>query len=603
MDKNKKSTLYIFCAIVFSAILFAGFKFLADRSYRSGIPDIPYTHSLQSSLIEQIIEANKKASRNPSSNNLGNLGMVYHSCAYYDKAAQCYDLAIRRKKDSWIWSYYLGYLNLELGELEKSIANFRNVTSLKKDVDLAWFYTGEAFKNIGMTDSAEIVFKAISRPANSIVKVPDPSISTSFPLNVYARFNLARIYMDSGRYDESEYVLKEITESHMMFGPAYRLLGNLYLKQGELAQGNKYLTRANDLADYMPPTDTIIDRIALISRSEIYLIKQIDVAIRRLNPQWAIDLLNSTKDFLPDNKFLISKAIKLYLWTGYGDQALYFLERHHRAFIDDFDELMELAELLYDNGFQSEAMAYFYDARKLKINEPAVQARLALWLSDRGKDKEAVSLITEQIEKAEGNIMVLSRGVYIFMKVGDKKKAEQLIGTLEKIAPSDTEVLRIAGMMAEDDGRVEEAVALYKRSLAADPGDLATIQSLGSVYMRKKMWKEAIALFRRSLDFHPNSPFLLEGLGKLLVSCPDTALRNINEGLEYSERAFIRSTSPPAIQISAGSYLASAYAGLGHFNKARYFMNITLNMARRNRFPEDYLKYLENLLKSFSYSN
>ena len=42
-----------------------------------------------------------------------NLGMVFHSGSFYDKAAQCYKLTIKRDKSAWIWDYYLGYLSKE----------------------------------------------------------------------------------------------------------------------------------------------------------------------------------------------------------------------------------------------------------------------------------------------------------------------------------------------------------------------------------------------------------------------------------------------------------------------------------------------------------
>jgi tetratricopeptide (TPR) repeat protein len=603
MDKRKKLILYFLCFTVLAAILVYGIKYLTDRPYRKAIPGLPEMTTLPVPLREQITTADKAAKRSPSSDNLGNLGMVYHSSAYYDKAACCYQLAALRNRRAWIWSYYLGYLNLELGESKTSIIDFRHVTHLNREAELPWFYTGEAYKNMGMPDSAEIFFRKIISSGNNLKSPGNPSMTTSFPLNVYAAFNLSRILVDSGSPGEAEVMLKEIIGKYLMFGPAYRLLGNLYLKRGETAQGSHYVTRANDLADYQPPVDTLVDRIALISRSDIYLIKQIDVAIKRLNPQWAVRLLDNIKDNLPDNRFLVSKAIKLFLWTGYGNKALPFLEKHRIASGNDFDELMEIAELLYDSGFRAEGMSYFREAEKLRIDDAVIQARLALWLSDRDMNKEAVDKINIQLNKADQNVNVLIRGVYIYMKSGDRDRSKQLLSRLIRAAPANPEVLRLAGIMSEDEGRTKDAAIFYKKALREDPGDLSVIQALATLYMREEMWKDAIELFRRSLVYHPNTPFLLEGLGKLLVSCPDRSLRNVREGLEYSERAFIRSTSPVNVQISSGSYLAAAYAELGDFGRARYFMNYTVNLARKNNLSREYLNYLEGMLKNYSFKN
>lgn len=604
MDKKKKRILYFLCFIVLAAILLYSIKYIIiDRPYRKALPGLPEMATLPVPLREQITNADKVARHNPSSDNMGNLGMVYHSSAYYDKAAKCYELAGARNRRSWIWKYYLGYLSLELGESKNSIADFRHVTLMNREAELPWFYTGEAYMNIGLTDSAETVFRKIIQSGANLKSQGNPSMTTSFPLDVYAGFNLARILVDSDNLNEAETILKGIIVKYLMFGPAYRLLGNLYLKRGETAQGSYYVTRANDLADYQPPVDTLIDRIALISRSDIYLIKQIDVAIKRLNPQWAVRLLDNIKENLPDNRYLVSKAIKLFLWTGYGNKALPFLDRHLNAFLNDFDELMEIAELLYDSGFRAEGMSYFREAEKLRADDAVIQARLALWLSDRDMSKEAVDKINIQLNKADQDVNVLIRGVYIFMKSKDRNRSKQLLSRLNRMAPADPEVLRLGGIMAEDEGRTKDATTFYKKALREDPEDLSVIQSLATLYMREEMWKDAIELFRGSIVYHPNTPFLLEGLGKLLVSCPDPSLRNVREGLEYSERAFIRSTSPVSVQISSGSYLAAAHAELGDFTRARYFMNYTVSLARKNNVPRDYLNYLEGMLKNYNFRN
>lgn len=603
MNKKRKRFLYISGGAICLAISVFVLKLILESPYRTQLPAYPDFQTLSASLQEQISVAGNKAYRNPSADNLGMLGMVYHSSAYYDKAAQCYRLAVQKNNEKWIWSYYLGYLNLELGESKSSIENFRRVLEENPQINMALFYTGEAFQNLGLSDEAEKVFVKIADLNARAFNENSVSISNYFPLRTYAMFQLARIYMNTNRLDNAEQTLKEIIQNHITFGPAYRLLGNVYAMKGDLPLSRKYAVRANDLTIYMPPVDTIIDRLALMSRSEIYLMKQIDVAIQRLNPKWAMDLLNNTKQYFPESKFLISKAIKLFLWVGKGDQALPYLDRHIKYFREDFNEMMEVAELLYDNGFKSEAMTYFFQAKKLKTEDTAIQSRLALWLGERGMIKDALSLINEQLEKDQENVKVLTKGVYLFQEVGEKGKAITYLNRLKRLTPLNPEVKKLAGMSAEKEGKLKEAIAMYEEAFKGDPKDLSTIQYLGNIYLREKMWSQAIRHFRRALEYHPNDPYLLEGLGKLLVFCPDPKLRNIAEGKEYSERAFIRSTSPSETQISAGRNLAAACAELGNRQEAYTYMNITVDLARRRNVSKDYLDYLESLLKQFSFTN
>ena len=154
--KKKTKLIIIFSAfVIFLTISLFALKFIIDNSYRNQLPEYPDFQNIPKLLQEQISVANRKTYRNPSANNLGRLGMVYNSSSYYEKAAQCYQLAVKKNSGKWIWSYYLGYLNMELGESNASIENFRQVTKKDPKNFLALFYTAEACQNLGLSDNAE----------------------------------------------------------------------------------------------------------------------------------------------------------------------------------------------------------------------------------------------------------------------------------------------------------------------------------------------------------------------------------------------------------------------------------------------------------------
>jgi len=117
------------------------------------------------------------------------------------------------------------------------------------------------------------------------------------------------------------------------------------------------------------------------------------------------------------------------------------------------------------------------------------------------------------------------------------------------------------------------------------------------------MWDKAIANYRKALEYHPNEPFLLERLGTLLVTCPDPKLRNISEGKDICERAFINTASHSVTLISAGRSLAIAYAVLGDKKNASKIIRMTLNLTKRENVPSAYIDDLRNLLQRFGNSN
>ena len=603
MNRKNKRILYFSAGGICLIVLLIGVRLIIEGPYRSGLPETPDMQTLPSALQEQISDASKKAHHNPTSDNLGTIGMVYHSCAYYDKASQCYKLAVKRNRSNWIWSYYLGYLNQEMGESETAIESFRVVIRENPQALMAWYYVGEGYRNQGAGYKAEVAFNKIVNLKNSNSAVKTTTRNDYFPLRVYALFQLSRIYMNSNRTELAVQTLKQILEFHRSFGPAYRLLGNIFSSKGDSVLSKYYSVRANDLADLASPVDTLIDKIALMSRSDLYLLKQIDEAEKSVYPDWALSLINSSIQHLPDNKYLISKAIKLLLRLDYGKEASAYLKQHFSIFKDEFDEMKEVADILYEKEFYSQALIYYYQASKLKPNDKDVQLNLALCLGNNNMKQNAVEMIDDLLNNNKGDLKVSTEAIYYLLLLGETEKARSYLAAIKQHSGLDPGVQKLSGMLAEQDGNLKDAGTMYELSFLQNPEDLSTIRYLGNVLVKQKKWSTAISHYRKALQFHPNDPYLLEKLGTLLVSCPDQRLRDYNEGKELSERAFIHNSCPAETLISSGKSLAEAYAGLGDNKNASVFMNITINLAKSENSPVEYLAELERELKLFSSSN
>ena len=264
MKNKRKVILYIAGGAIGLISIGLSLKFITNGRYVRRIPEISGSHALPGPVIDQISEARVKAKRNPSADNLGMLGMVYHSSANYEQAAACYKLAIERDDTKWIWSFYLGYLYTEMSESNSILKNFNRVIEINPEVYHAWYYCGEEYMNLREFDRAEKYFGEI----RSIIK---PNISGNpstredrYPLGTYAMFQLSNIYFNTGRIDLAENTLKELIQANRTFGPGYRLLGNIYRTKGDIPLSDQYGAKANDLMAFSPPVDTLVDRLALI---------------------------------------------------------------------------------------------------------------------------------------------------------------------------------------------------------------------------------------------------------------------------------------------------------------------------------------------------
>jgi tetratricopeptide (TPR) repeat protein len=597
MKKIQKLTISALSAVVVLAIILFVVKIAINNSYRNQLPVLPDFSTLSSPIKEQLSLAHKNATKDPSTNNIGMLGMAYHSSAYYEQATQCYKLAIRKDKSNWIWSYYLGYLNQEMGDSKSAIENFNSVIRENPKVLLVWYYLGKAYQNLASDDQAEAAFNKIAYLNEDISKVRSVRINY-FSLPISAKFELARIYLNTKRLDKAEKILLDVIQKNHTVGPVYRLLGNIYSAKGDSALSRKYTVRAQDLADVTSINDTLIDKLALISRSELYLPKQIDDALNSANPEWALKLFKNALLYLPDNKYLISKAIKYYLRMNKGKEALPYLNKNFMDFKDNYNDMISIADLLYMNGFYSQAIPYYSQSKKLKpeSNEQLVNFAMCYW--KLSKNDSALIIMNNQYEKYKNNPIVLASEVEFMLRIGEKDKAKAYLLKFRQIAPSDPKYFKFSGMIAESEENLNTAVQMYEAAFKGDPTDLETIQKLGKILLEQKQWSKAINFTKSSLEYHPNSYLLLDRLGTFLLNCPDPKLKNIQEGMELSGRAFYHIASNSATLISAGKNLAQGYAMLGDFKTATYYMNITLNIAKSEKVPKEYMQALFNLAKT-----
>jgi len=599
MSKLLKTILYVCAVIAGLGILILTVKIVTDNKYRSQIPALPDMQTMSSPLKEQISDAWNTANHNPTARNLGRLGMVFHSSSIYDKAAQSYKLAIRKNRSKWAWNYFLGYLDKEMGDNAGVIENFTKVVEKNPKNYLAWYYIGEGYQSMGSNDKAETIYNKIISLGDDISSSVNSSRKDNFPLRTYAMFQMANIYLNTQRLNLAEKTLKEIIQDQRTFGQAYRLLGNVYSLNGDEILSKKYVTRAGDLRIYTPPVDTLADILARISLSDLYLLKQVDDADKGGYPNFALELVSTGMVNTPEDKFVISKAIKLYLLRGLDKLALPHLDKHLQYFSDDIIEIRMVADLCMKRGLYSQALKYYYQASKLLPDDIDIQLAIVLCMGNEGMKEQAMVSINKLVEKNKENLKVLTDGVYIMILMGEKGKALSYLAKLKELSPANPKLLQLSGLALEQDENNEEALAMYESSFKGNPEDWSTARYLGDLLMKLKMWERCISHYRKTLEYFPNDPYMLERLGTLLVMCPDTLLRNIIEGREYSERAFINKSSSPMTVISAGRCLSESYAALGDNGNAYKYLNITISMARHENVPQDILENLEKDLQIY----
>lgn len=594
MNKKRRILLIIGGGVIGLMILLFLIIYINNSKYISRIPEIPDSSAISTAVHEQIVDAVKKARQKPSAKNLGELGMVFHSSANYNQAAQCYQLAIEKSKSDWEWNYYLGYLYKELGESDKVIENFNRVIELNPDADLAWYYLGEAYRNLKKTELSEKAFSRIANK-NNTNKAKADTRNDHFPLSVYAMYELSNIYVESGRLELAEETINKLLAQSDIFGPAYRVLSSIYFMKEDKTLGERFSVRANDLLLASAPLDAMIDKLALMSRSELFLLKLIDEAKYAGYYEWALRLVEQGLKYIPDNEHLALKAVEIYLSNSLYKEAANVAAQHSNTFGNNYNSLMTLGAMFFQKGIYAEAPKYWTQGLNINPAEGVVYKNLAMCFLKTGEKQKIAKMLTEAAKINRENTENLADIVFAFFQFEETDKANEYLTILKQNAPQGPKVQKLYAKIAETKGDLPTAIKMYDSSFKGNPNDTETITFLGNLLFANKMWDKYIGFYKEAVKFNSNDPEILEKLGTFYVTCPDEKFRNLEEGIIYSLRAFSHKFSTPQVKISSGRNLAVALATIGDKQNALNILQKTIKVSQEANTLQNAKYELEQL--------
>ncbi|MGC6432307.1 MAG: tetratricopeptide repeat protein [Jejuia sp.] len=596
MDISKKSyvLLSVFC---FLFLLNCG----SDLSER--IPELPDLSSSSNAQKVQIGNAHQKAIKNASSKNLGELGKVYYASNFYDRAKSCFQLARMDDSDSWEWSYYKGLIHMELGESDSALHEMKMVKTVNPDVWLASYRLANVYRQMDSVEKAETALKEIINLNTGATKITNSLRSTYFPLQLYARLLLSQVYTSANENNKAKKELNYLTKRYKTFGAPFKQLGILYATEGNTKLSKKYGERAGDLPEVNEPLDTLQDKLALISTSENYVLKQIDIARAGVDSKWSSELIKAALENMPESKYVLSKAISQYLSQGTGELALPFLNKHFDSFKDVYNETFKTGVELADAGYRTDALRYFRHAITFDDITDEQRANIAgVYFEKLGISNKAIELMDEVVTSNRTNPKILGDAMFLMLQTNQLEKAQSYYKDLKRVDAAHPSVKIYEGTQLEKRGNISSATKLYLSALERDPKNKYIIQHVKDLMLKQERWTEMKGFLRNALEVYPNDSQLQMYLGWVLVSYPDenNKINDITEGLEYSERAFYNCRYQVGDRVSAGRTLALGYYLLKDNTMADYYINRTIGIAIKAKFGQDYIQGLQSLKRRIS---
>jgi predicted TPR repeat methyltransferase len=104
----------------------------------------------------------------------------------------------------------------------------------------------------------------------------------------------------------------------------------------------------------------------------------------------------------------------------------------------------------------------------------------------------------------------------VFQKAGRLEDAGRVLRRVLDVAPGHPAALHYAGVLAHQEGRTAEGIALVERSLLAEPGEADWHSNLGILLKAAGRLDEAIAAYQRAIGLDPGHAKAHNNLGVLL---------------------------------------------------------------------------------------
>jgi tetratricopeptide (TPR) repeat protein len=322
------------------------------------------------------------------------------------------------------------------------------------------------------------------------------------PKQVSFLVSLASYYSALQRHDDMVATLNRIKGHTKDFDRAYLVVGDFYLRNGDLAEAlNQY--KEGMAADPKQKT--------------AYQKRMIEVLMRQNKRSEAADICAAILKDNPKDSDARGLQASLMLDRGDVQKAISELQAVVNAAGDNFVARYNLGRAHLARGEWEQARQQFTEAIRLRRDYLPARLALAQLQVARSEFEPALQSVAGilQIDKKNGPARMIAAAALM----GEKKYAEahQVLEALRQANPNTADVDFSLGMLAMRQGNMKEAEGIFRKSYAANPKDSRVLVGLVETLAAQGHMDQAIQLLQTELAQGPTRNDLRIALGNLAV--------------------------------------------------------------------------------------
>ena len=121
-------------------------------------------------------------------------------------------------------------------------------------------------------------------------------------------------------------------------------------------------------------------------------------------------------------------------------------------------------------------------------------------LARQNKFSEALEILQQALEKNPQNGFAYSQQAKIYFSMRDEQKASEAIGKALALQPFQPDFLYVAGVIAAQAGKQDEALAAFEKVTQVNPKEADAYFEIGRIWLQRKERVKALAAFRKAAE-------------------------------------------------------------------------------------------------------
>ncbi len=253
--------------------------------------------------------------------------------------------------------------------------------------------------------------------------------------------------------------------------------------------------------------------------------------ISKLSPA---DLLPFPGDYIgtPHRDFF--KFGAAFLWSGYPEQALPYLEQVVKRTPANARVLVLVGQIHLQRDRRAVAEKYFRQALQVNPNDAEAWSGLGDVCQSGNNPREALTEYDKALALKSGLVYTLLNAGQAADKLNESARAEAYYRRALELDGKSAEAMNGLGLASAKQGRTEDARQLFEQAIAIRRDYSEAINNLGVLYMQEGKVNDAIAAFEYGIRVAPMEDILYLNLGRTYIQLgkPDRARQIMQELLD-----------------------------------------------------------------------